>query len=547
MRRVIASFIVAALVLSLTSMSMAVSFGTTERVSVSSTGEQANVGSDFPSISADGRYVAFNSAASNLVPGDTNTFDDVFVKDLVTGIIEIVSVSSTGEPVGGGCPSIGADGRYVAYQSGANNLVPGDTNDFGDIFVYDRQTGITERVSVSSTGEEAKKATGTYIQLTAYPSISADGRYIAFFSSASNLVPDDTNEAVDVFVHDRLTGITERASISSASEQGNSASFTDVGAAISADGRYVIFESYASNLVPNDTNGDIDVFIHDRQTRTTERVSVSSSGEQADSGSIYPAISADGRCIAFASGASNLVPNSKVGGLYIRDRATGITELVSVSNTGAPGSGFNPSVSADGRFVAFKSVDENLVPDDTNGWGDIFVRDRQLGTTERVSVSSSGEQANRASWKVSINADGRYVAFSSRASNLVEGDTNEAWDIFVRDRGIFQVKVNIDIKPGSFPNSINLKSKGNIPVAILSDATFDATTVDPSTVVFASAFPLPIGGSPEDVNGDGKLDIVLHFDTQALNLKPGDTAAMLTGRTLSGQEFTGGNSVRIVK
>ena len=233
-----------------------------------------------------------------------------------------------------GTASISADGRYVAFSSDAPNLVPGDTNDALDVFVHDRETGTTSRVSVDSAGTQAEGVSG-------FTSISADGRYVAFGSRAPNLVPGDTNDALDVFVHDRTTGTTSRVSVDSAGSQAEGGSaFTS----ISADGRYVAFGSAAPNLVPGDTNDALDVFVRDRETGTTSRVNVDSAGTQAEG----------------------------VSGLGNRDS----------------------SISADGRYVAFGSDAPNLVPGDTNDAQDIFVHDRERGTTSRVSVDSAGTQTS---------------------------------------------------------------------------------------------------------------------------------------------------------
>jgi Tol biopolymer transport system component len=417
----------AVLLLCLTPRSLALA-GTTERLSVSSAGEQGDGPSAAPAISAEGRFVVFSSSASNLVPGDTNGHIDVFVRDRDSGTTERVSVSSAGEQGNSisGMPAISADGRYVAFWSQAYNLVPGDTNGYPDVFVRDRVSGTTQRVSMSSAGEQ-----GNYDSL--WPSISADGRFVAFMSQASNLVPGDTGY-YDVFVRDRVSGTTERVSVSSAGEQGNGPSSDP---AISADGRFVVFSSSASNLVPGDTNGHIDVFVRDQVSGTTERASVSSAGEQASYYSRDPAISADGRYVAFWSQAYNLVPGDTDGynDVFVRDRVSGTTERVSVSTAGEQASydSWYPAISADGRFVIFSSLASNLVPADT-GYDDVFVRDRVSGTTERVSVTSAGEQGDGPSSDPAISADGRFVVFSSWASNLVPGDTNANCDVFLRDR-----------------------------------------------------------------------------------------------------------------
>ncbi len=408
----------------------------TVRISVSSGGAQGTQESLAPAISADGRYVAFVSFAANLVSGDTNGHSDVFVRDRRTGTTERVNVSDSGAQANADSftPSMSADGRYVAFSSFASNLVSGDTNGNLDVFVRDRQLGTTERVSVSTGGIQGNGNSATLGQ-----ALSADGRYVAFYSDASNLVAGDTNAHTDVFVRDRQAGATDCASLAISGSVGN---LDSLGSTISADGRYVVFESRAWNLVTGDTNGFMDVFVRDRQSGTTDRVSVDSAGGQADhdSGDSGMPISSDGRYVAFASGATNLVAGDTNGtsDVFVRDRQAGTTERVSVATGGAEGAGASglpiTSMSADGRFVAFTSTAANLVASDTNGSMDAFVHDRQSGTTERVSVSSSGVEANADSTGLSISADGRYVAFQSDASNLVSGDSNATRDIFLRDR-----------------------------------------------------------------------------------------------------------------
>lgn len=272
-------------------------------------------------------------------------------------------------------------------------------------------------------------------------SISADGRYIAFDSTAYTLVSGDTNFTSDVFVHDRQTGQTTRVSIASDSSQGNGGSGKP---SISNDGRYVAFTSLSSNLVPNDTNGYADIFVHDRQTGQTTRVSVASDGSQTNTSfTEWPSISGDGILIAFESLASNLVPNDSGNlDIFVHNRLNGQTIRVSVASDGTPGNNKSelPFISADGRYIAFYSDASNLVSGDTNNRGDMFVYDRLNHQATRVSVASDGSQAigdssaGGSSLPVSISANGRYIAFISLASNLVLGDTNGKRDIFVRDR-----------------------------------------------------------------------------------------------------------------
>jgi Tol biopolymer transport system component len=381
----------------------------TEPVSVSSSGEQGNRDSLLPAISADGRYVAFTSGASNLVSGDTNGESDVFVRDRELGTTERVSVSSTGRQGNRGSfgPAISANGRYVAFTSAASNLVARDTNrGYYDVFVRDRKLDTTKRVSVSSTGRQGNLPSGW-----PYPAISADGRYVAFASSASNLVRRDTNGRQDVFVRDRKRHTTRRVSVSSTGRQQSHFFNRVLGPpAISANGRYVAFTSPASNLVRRDTNRRADVFVRDRRLDKTRRVSVASNGDQGNGSNDGPAISADGRYVAFTSRASNLVPRDTNGkaDVFVRDRKLDKTRRVSGQHGGIE---TPPAISASGRYVAFQS-------------GGVYVRDRKLRTTEMVSAVSAGHSYN----PPAISADGRYVAFT--AYSLVA--PHYRWVVFVR-------------------------------------------------------------------------------------------------------------------
>jgi Tol biopolymer transport system component len=405
--------------------------GPIERVSVGPGGLQSNGGSsEKPAISLGGRFVAFASDASNLVPGDTNGAADIFVRDRRAGQTTRVSVSSRGAQ--GNAPStqaeISANGRFVAFRSDASNLVPGDTNGAQDVFIHDRRTSKTTRVSVSSRGAQSGG-----VSCCAPPGISANGRFVVFESEASDLVADDTNGVSDVFVHDRRFGRTERVSVSSRGAQANASSGDKW---ISADGRFVSFHSQASNLVPGDTNGVDDVFVHDRWTGRTTRVSVTSHGAQANGISWWVLISGNGRFVGFSSWASNLVPGDTNGVLdvFVYDRRTGKTTRVSVSSRGsqANGDSFAHALSADGRFVAFDSNADNLVPGDTNGTGDVFVHDRHTGRTTRVSVGLGHAQTDGISMQPALSPGGRFMVFHSEATNLVPGDTNGVSDVFVR-------------------------------------------------------------------------------------------------------------------
>jgi Tol biopolymer transport system component len=401
----------------------------TFRVSVSSTGAQSNNTSFFPRISDDGRYVVFSSYGSTLVGGDTNVKSDIFVHDCRIGTTTRVSVDSSGVQSNADSylPGISSDGRYVVFQSFASNLVPGDTNGVTDVFVHDTSTASTVRVSVDSSGVQANAD-------CLVSSISGDGRFVAFESAANNLVAGDTNGVLDVFVHDLVTGITTRASVDSS---GNEANGTSQNPSLSADGRYVVFDSNASNLVPGDTNGAADVFVHDNVTGETTRVSVDSSGAQGDGESVYPWISAGGRLVSFTSAATNLAPNDTNGAydIFLHDLQSGATTIVSLDSSGTQGNqdSYHSAISTDERWVAFDSLSSNLVPGDGNGFQDAFLRDLTAGQTTRVSLTSTGIQGNQLSANPVVSGDGRFVAFYSGASNLVAGDTNGGTDAFVRD------------------------------------------------------------------------------------------------------------------
>jgi Tol biopolymer transport system component len=409
---------------------------TTERVSVSSTDEQANRDCRSPSISADGRFVAFASEADNLVPNDTNGKEDVFIRDRLTGTTERVSVSSAGEQGNGvsAGPSISADGRFVAFSSIATNLVPGDANATTDVFVRDSLSGTTELVSISTAGGQGNYGSGD-------PSISRDGRFVAFTSEATNLVAHDGNEYRDVFVRDRAAGTTQCMSLSTLGRTGNSISEKSV---ITPDGRFVAFFSFATDLLPGGGGYgyDADVFVRDRATGTVAPVTANLRCGMGYCLPEAPCISSDARFVAFESDAWNLVPDDiRYRDVFVRDRAAGVTERISVYDFGVPDyfDTLDPSLSADGRFVAVVAAREicEEAGERVICWyqtGDVYVFDRMTGLADRVSESSAGEPGNGASSNPSVSADGRFIAFESGASNLVPGDTNYRSDIFVRDR-----------------------------------------------------------------------------------------------------------------
>ena len=333
-----------------------------------------------PAISADGRFVAFHTFGA-LVSGDTNGVADVYVHDLDLGTTRRVSINSREKQGFGGSamPSISADGRYVAFESVATNMVGKDTNGVTDIFVRDRQLGTTMRVSLNSKEGQASGNSGTpSFPADSYDaSISGTGRFVAFTSGARNLVAGDTNLRHDIFLRDRKLGTTRRVSVSSSEKQANRDSAF---AAISGSGRFTAFVSGAKNLVSGDTNGTIDVFVRDRKLEVTRRVSLTADGSQADaaSGIDRLGISAGGRYVVFVSGASLVTEDTNgLADVYVRDRIAGTTTQVSVDSSGAQvafGDPHLPALSGNGLVAAFQATGSGFVANDTNDAFDVFVR-----------------------------------------------------------------------------------------------------------------------------------------------------------------------------
>jgi hypothetical protein len=414
--------------------------GQTYRVSVASDGTEGNADSGIlsvKSISENGRFVTFASLATNLVPGDTNGVQDVFVHDRLNMLTSRVSVAANGAQgngasgdLTGGAPAapyISNDGRYIAFVSEASNLVPDDTNGVPDIFLRDRLLDTTERISVSTAGVEANAQSYG-------PFMSTDGRYVGFISEANNLVLNDTNDAHDVFLRDIDSGETTRISLASAGEEANASSNWG---SVSADGRFVAFYSYATNLVADDTNLARDVFVRDRQAEITTRVSVHSDGSQANGDSHEGHIAAEGQWISFNSVATNLVDDDTNGiqDAFIHNMDTGETKRVSVASDGSEANDMAVvgSLSGDGRLVVFVSPANNLVPGDVGQGWDVFLHDQKTNETTIVSVDSSGNRGNSFSWNGGVSTGGNYVTFVSFANNLVPGDFNGVWDTFVHE------------------------------------------------------------------------------------------------------------------
>ena len=361
---------------------------------------------------------------------DTHRGWDLYVRDRLADTLEIITVAVDGEAAGGGAlgMAISDNGRYVAFSSRAGNIVRGDENRTTDVFVRDRWRDSTQRVSVASGGREANGPSFN-------PSLFADGRRVSFTSNATNLAHGDTNGEVDVFVHDRLSRVTTLASVSSSGQPGNSYSGT---AELSPNGSHVAFVSNATNLSRSDTNDVRDVFVRNLSTQETRRLSIGNSEQQANDYSDDPSLSANGRFVVFQSGADNLVPRdeSPFTDVFVRDRAAHTTRLVSVDSRGRQDFSLStsPSISASGRFIAFDSSAQ-LVPSPPTVFQDVYVRDLLAGTTQLVTVPTMGEFTECCSGEPEISADGHHVVFYSSSRKIVTGESDSVErDVFVRDQ-----------------------------------------------------------------------------------------------------------------
>ncbi|MCK6446430.1 MAG: hypothetical protein L6Q99_08580 [Planctomycetes bacterium] len=401
-------------------------FAQTSLVTLSSSGAQTDQGSLYPELSHDGRFVAFQSSATNLVPNDTNGSPDVFLHDRVLGETIRVSVGTGGGEGDQGAlePAISADARFIAFFSYSTNLAPGDTNAAPDVFVRDVELGLTELVSRSSAGVLGDDA-------SRYASISGDGRYVAFESKATNLVAGDTNGFRDIFVHDRLLGTTVRASVDATGLEANGQSL-DV--AIAPTGRWLAFESSATNLVTGDTNGFTDIFLKDLLTGAISRVSVDSAGFEANGESLDPSIANNGRYVAFSSYASNLGVQDTNGfaDIFLHDVIAGSTVRMNISGSGKEGDAdsFDPQINPDGTHTVYYTDASNL----DHYLANVYIVETVTGINERVSIGSAGQVTTQGSYWPALSADARWVAFDSFDANLVFADANGVRDVFVHDR-----------------------------------------------------------------------------------------------------------------
>ena len=401
-------------------------------LSTGSDGIEGNGSSRDGTLSGDGRYLVFESAASNLVAGDTNGTTDIFRKDLMTGSVTRLSLSAAGNQVDGNSlrPHLSADGRAVFFYSAATNLVPGDTNGVADLFRKDILTGEIVRLSTDS-GRRQVDAGATPSGMNPDPgAVSPDGRYFLFESASDQLVARDANNNTDIFLKDWVTGALARISVNGAGEEGALGSYN---ARFSPDGRSVVFDSQSANLSPDDGDTRLDIFRKSLSTGEVTMLSTNSGGEKAN-GDCYDAhFSANGRYLVLTSNATNLVAGdtSNNSDIFRKDLLTGEVVRVSTSSAGVESDGHSieARISADGRYVVFLSNAGNLVTGDTNGNWDVYRKDLVTGETLRLSTSAAGVETSELSgWGVEISADGRSVILGAGGS-LVPGDTNNAIDI----------------------------------------------------------------------------------------------------------------------
>lgn len=425
-------------------------------VSTGATGGGASNGASGASLDVDlsetGSLVAFSSAATNLVAGDTNGHVDVFVYDATTQTTERIALASaqpngpsgapaSGVPTGTGQqldadvatgPVLDAAGDHVAFSSLASNWVTGDTNGVLDVFVFDRANDSAVRASVGPADAQANGASWS-------PSLSSDGSQVAFASAATNLAPNDFGGHVDVFMRDLTTNETTMVSRRADGVALDRASSQP---SISGDGERIAFVTEATNVIAGRVLPAVPkVVVRERADGSMRVVSVATGGFLADRSASFPVLSQDGRYVAFLTSATNIGPDSNaILDVYRHDLATGDTLCISVGPDGRAASAFRsrPDMSGDGRFVLFGSLSASIVQNDYNGVGDVFLRDTLLETTRAASVTPELRIASGLSLPRAISQDGSTVAFSSSASDVVAGDTNRASDVFVIGNPITQ-------------------------------------------------------------------------------------------------------------
>jgi hypothetical protein len=393
-------------------------FASTQQASVAIGGGEPNDSSDSVSTSADGRLVAFESDASDLVAGDDEGFSDVFVYDRDAGTTERISQAANGD--GGNnssdSPQISDDGRYVVFESSATNLGPTDSNSRTDVYIYDRQTSTMELVSVATNGDQGA-------DMSRNPTVSADGNLIAF-TSESDFVNGGDTSTDQVWLRNRSAGTTSLVSKASNGDPGNLDSAHQP--LITGNGQFIVYPSAASNIVTPDTNGRDSVMVYDVAGDSTIIASRNANGDQADFGGRQSAISEDGRYVSFTSAATNLVTGGvNQTNVYLKDLQTGAVTWISQSNGGgmANAESYDPRISGDGRFVVFYGDATDFIAGDTGTECTVWVYDHLATALAKASVASDGGNIDAFADYPNISRDGSVIGFNSQATNLISGFT----------------------------------------------------------------------------------------------------------------------------
>ncbi|MGH2793220.1 MAG: TolB family protein [Actinomycetota bacterium] len=508
-------------------------------VSTSDAGTKGNQYSIADDITSNGSKVVFTSAANNIDPLDPNSTGDVYVKDVASGDLTLVSVTADGtQPLGGDGGAISADGSRVAFVTSAT-IDAADTDIYPDVYVKDLADGSLTLASIDGDGTKA-------VRLSYNPSISADGTKVAFEGTL-----DPSNEAgkYDIYLKDLTTGLLSIASANGAGVVGNRTSYTP---SLSADGLKVAFSSDASNLHPSDLDQDRDIFVKDAATGTITLASTDTSGIKANNSSSEPSLSADGASVAFVTGATNLDPadSDDFVDVYVKDLATGTLTFASTTASGikANHGSIDPSLSGDGTKVAVASFASNLDERDTDHVPDVYVKDLVTGAVELASSSSAGTKGDGLSDRPHIADDATAVAFTSLSTNLDPADTDPIHDAYVKELAPVEPEpVSVDLK---------LKKQGfNYTVTILGSPDFDAVTLDVATVCFGDAeepgqhdcTELDGAGVVKDVDRDKDADVTLQFEAAQTGIDAGDTQACLTAETMDGIPIEGCGAIPVKK
>jgi Tol biopolymer transport system component len=523
----------------------------TARASVGPAGAEGNAMSWGPSVNQDGRLVAFSSFASNFTLGDFNGASDVFVRDYLAGVIDLVSQNNAGA-IGNGDSEgahVAANAPVVAFSSDATNLSFLDVNGTTDVYARDLAAPNTMLVS------ERAGVVGNSASF--HPAVSGNGRFVAFASLASNLAPADFNGVFDVFVKDLATGFIACLTYSPAT--GMTANEFSEYPSISASGRWIAFESAATDLVPGDTNGFVDVFVADLTTGALQRISRDPLGMQADGDCMQPRITQDGRYVTYETNATNLVAGDVNGlrDIVLFDRTTLQTVLVSQSTLGdlSDSPSYIASVSDTGRWVSFHSDTATLVPADMNLIGDTFIRDTLQNVTFRASLCLGLNESAGVSYEPAISGDGRTAAWASAAADQVPNDFNAVDDVFVRTlvdaqwgnygagyagtNGVPDIDLTLDPVLGLATELRVENSSGAASVCLVFGGFAEALIPTPwggdilimQALTFALPIPMDELALPFDVPHDEQLE-GLDFYLQALQLDPGAAAGVSFTRGL---------------